>query len=292
MVSEPPRPNVVIALSVETPWKPATTATLPAEIASRMRSPRISRIFAWRWAVSVTMPACEPVNETAGSPQSMIAMQSSAIEIRSPDGQQHVHLTGRRAARHVVGQALEVVGGLAHRRDDDHDVVTATTGSHDVLGDGADSIGVGDRGTAELLDQQAHGTRWYRRAPPTLGLDYGSVDSPAVPKATKRERQRINRELRREAMRKAEKRQKRMRTARNVGIAVVIVAVVFGVLKLIQGDDSSSSNAVTCANVKAGQGRPPNSSHQAPAMTIDQTSQYYVAVMDTAAAPSRSRSTR
>ncbi len=50
-----------------------------------MRSPRISRILAWRCAVSVTMPACDPVNETAGSPQSMIAMQSNAIEIRSPD---------------------------------------------------------------------------------------------------------------------------------------------------------------------------------------------------------------
>jgi len=40
----------------------------------------------------------------------------------------------------------------------DHDVVTAAAGAHDVLGDGADSIGVGDGGTAELLDQQAHGT--------------------------------------------------------------------------------------------------------------------------------------
>ena len=72
--------------------------------------------------------------------------------------QEHVHLAGRRAARHVVGQALEVVGGLAHGRDDDHDVVAAASGAHDVLGDGTDSIGVGDRGTAELLDQQAHGT--------------------------------------------------------------------------------------------------------------------------------------
>jgi peptidyl-prolyl cis-trans isomerase B (cyclophilin B) len=100
-----------------------------------------------------------------------------------------------------------------------------------------------------------------------------------VPKATKRERQRINRELRREAMRKAETRQKRFKTARNVGIAIVIVAVVFGVLKLIQGDDSSSSKEVTCADVKAGKGTDQQFASP-PAMTIDQTS-LYVAEMDT-----------
>ncbi len=100
-----------------------------------------------------------------------------------------------------------------------------------------------------------------------------------MPKATKRERQRINRELRREAMRKAEQRQKRFKTARNVGIAVVIVAIVFGVLKLVQGNDSSSSNEVTCANVKASKGT--NQQFQSPPeMTIDPTS-LYVAQMDT-----------
>ena len=38
-----------------------------------------------RCAVSVTIPACEPVNETAASPRSMMAMHSSAIEMRSPE---------------------------------------------------------------------------------------------------------------------------------------------------------------------------------------------------------------
>jgi peptidyl-prolyl cis-trans isomerase B (cyclophilin B) len=100
-----------------------------------------------------------------------------------------------------------------------------------------------------------------------------------VPKATKRERQRINRELRREAMRKADQRQKRTRTARNAGIAIVIVGVVFGALKLIQGNDSSSSNAVTCAKVKPGKGTAQQFA-SAPEMTIDPTS-LYVAVIDT-----------
>ena len=119
-----------------------------------------------------------------------------------------------------------------------------------------------------------------------------------MPKATKRERQRINRELRREAMRKAEQRQKRFKTGRNVAIAVVIVAVVFGVLKLVQGDDSSSTKEVTCADVKASKGTDQQFASP-PEMTIDQTS-LYVAQMETScgsitlaldAVTTRSRST-
>ena len=75
---------VVTSFSVDTPWKPATTTTLPSPSASRTRSARISRILALPWVVSVTMPAWLPVNDEAGTPMSMMAMQSSAMEIRSP----------------------------------------------------------------------------------------------------------------------------------------------------------------------------------------------------------------
>jgi hypothetical protein len=44
------------------------------------------------------MPACEPVKLTACSPASMIAMHSSAIEMRSPAVSKHVHLAGGGAA--------------------------------------------------------------------------------------------------------------------------------------------------------------------------------------------------
>lgn len=103
-----------------------------------------------------------------------------------------------------------------------------------------------------------------------------------MPKATKRERQRINRELRREAMKKAEQRRRTMRTARNAGIAIVLVAIVLGVLALVQQDDSSSDNnasEVTCQRVDASKGTTASFA-TAPAMTLDSTKSY-TAVMDT-----------
>ncbi len=49
-----------------------------------MRSARTSRIRAFVWLESVTIPACEPVSETAAWPMSWIAIAHSAHEIRSP----------------------------------------------------------------------------------------------------------------------------------------------------------------------------------------------------------------
>src|SRR5579863_1794413 len=49
-----------------------------------MRSARTSRIRALVCEVSVTMPACEPVNEIALWPRSLIAISQSAQEMRSP----------------------------------------------------------------------------------------------------------------------------------------------------------------------------------------------------------------
>ena len=80
-----------------------------------------------------------------------------------------------------------------------------------------------------------------------------SIDSPAVPKANKRERQRQNRDARREAMLEAAKRRRRFKTARNVVIALVVLGAVFAVVQLTKSDDSSDASssepaAVTCVN--------------------------------------------
>src|SRR5918994_1862747 len=84
VVSEPPRPSVVTLRSVDMPWKPATSTMWPSASASRRRSARMSRILALVCEASVTMPACEPVNERAPWPRSWRAMATRAHEMRSP----------------------------------------------------------------------------------------------------------------------------------------------------------------------------------------------------------------
>ena len=76
------------------------------------------------------------------------------------------------SARDLVGEALEVVGGLAHGRDHDHDVVAGASGAHDVLRDGTDAVGIGDRRAAELLHEQTHDRRCYRRTRPRTSGEY------------------------------------------------------------------------------------------------------------------------
>ena len=57
----------------------------------------------------------------------------------------------------LPGEGDQVVGGLAHRRHDDHDVVAVALGDLHVLRHGPHAIGVGDRRAAVLLDDQRHG---------------------------------------------------------------------------------------------------------------------------------------
>jgi len=70
-----------------------------------------------------------------------------------PGGEQHVHLPAAGAAGDVVGEAHEIVGGLAHGRDHGHDIVALAARADQVIGDRPDAIRVGDRGPAELLNQ-------------------------------------------------------------------------------------------------------------------------------------------
>jgi cyclophilin family peptidyl-prolyl cis-trans isomerase len=106
-----------------------------------------------------------------------------------------------------------------------------------------------------------------------------------VPKATKRERQRQNRDARREAMMAAEKRKKQMRTARNIGLLLVPLVILFVVLQLTKGSDSGSSSS-DAALTKAGCSTtvPPKPTTStlaaAPPLTIDPAKQY-TATMDT-----------
>jgi peptidyl-prolyl cis-trans isomerase B (cyclophilin B) len=103
-----------------------------------------------------------------------------------------------------------------------------------------------------------------------------------VPKATKRERQRQNRDARRQAMMEAEKRKRRMRTIRNLSFLLIPLVILFVVLQLTNGSDSSTSTAATKNGCSTAVPPKPTTTTlaAAPAMTIDPAKQY-TAVMDT-----------
>jgi cyclophilin family peptidyl-prolyl cis-trans isomerase len=62
-----------------------------------------------------------------------------------------------------------------------------------------------------------------------------------VSKASKRERQRLNREARRQAELAWMQRRKRLKAARNVGLLLLPLVVLFVVLQVVRDDDSSNS---------------------------------------------------
>ena len=84
VVSEPPRPSVVIPPSGLTPWNPLTTAISPRSSAAASSPAAIISIRASAWLPSVIMPACQPVNERAASPMLSSVMAMSAADCCSP----------------------------------------------------------------------------------------------------------------------------------------------------------------------------------------------------------------
>jgi cyclophilin family peptidyl-prolyl cis-trans isomerase len=113
-----------------------------------------------------------------------------------------------------------------------------------------------------------------------------SLDSPAVPKATKRERQRQNRDLRRQAMLQAEQRRKRLRTARTVGLLLVPIAVILVVVAVTSGgsnESSTSSGVKNCATALPSKATTTDFK-KAPPLTID-SNKKYTATLDTSEGP-------
>ena len=104
---------------------------------------------------------------TAGERISM-ALVAMAIA----GGQQHVELAGRRQRRYLFGQVTQLVGVVAHRRDNHDDLVAERLGVDDPPGNPLDALGVSDRGPAVLLHNQAHGA-------PYSGVGSGAPESRA-----------------------------------------------------------------------------------------------------------------
>jgi cyclophilin family peptidyl-prolyl cis-trans isomerase len=64
-----------------------------------------------------------------------------------------------------------------------------------------------------------------------------------VSKASKRERQRLNRETRRELELAAEKRRRQFKTARNIGLILLPLVVLFVVLQVVRSDEKSDADS-------------------------------------------------
>ncbi len=84
-------------------------------------------------------------------------MHSSAMVLRSPAVSSMSISRPGRVRDTSSARRDQLVGLLAHGADDDDDVVALPARAGDVVGDGADAVGVGDRRAAELLDDEGHG---------------------------------------------------------------------------------------------------------------------------------------
>ncbi|MGI8795693.1 MAG: peptidylprolyl isomerase [Acidimicrobiia bacterium] len=95
-------------------------------------------------------------------------------------------------------------------------------------------------------------------------------------KAAKRERQRLNREVRREAEMAAARRRRTLKTARNVGLLLLPLVGLFLFLQITRDDEAA---AITCDDVEAPAPKTPPFT-AAPATEIVPTT-LYTAVLDT-----------
>ena len=83
-------------------------------------------------------------------------MATSAIEMRSPAVISMSSSRGGGTGLTSLRQVEQVVGGVTHRRHGHDDVVTGLLGLDDPSGDPLDALGVGQRRSAVLLDDDGH----------------------------------------------------------------------------------------------------------------------------------------
>ena len=91
-------------------------------------------------------------------------------------GQQHVHLPLGRVAVDGTSFGGEFIGGVAHGRHHDHEVIAVFLAGGDALGNGLNALNAANGGAAKFLHQQSHPCRFIpeaivslsRRLPGTL----------------------------------------------------------------------------------------------------------------------------
>ena len=115
-----------------------------------MRSARTSMMRALVCEVSVTMPACEPVSEIASWPRSLIAIATSAHEMRSPV--ESSMSISRGCGRDETSWAIATSSSVVLPRADSTATTRRPSSRAATMRRAAlrDPLGVGDRGAAEL----------------------------------------------------------------------------------------------------------------------------------------------
>ena len=108
------------------------------------------------WRSVVMMPDWLPVKLMASPPSSRMAIDSSAIEMRSP-AESSMSSSRRGGIRgDLLGHGQELVGRLAHGGDDDGDLVALALRAHDPLGHFTQFLHAGDAAAAVFLDNHRH----------------------------------------------------------------------------------------------------------------------------------------
>jgi len=141
-------------------------AVLCGDIAYTYRNLRERIPVGWYFNLPDSVVALDRALETASSPELsfpnhdpeiMQGHRNQRAGLAFAAGDEHVHLPARLRSGHVIGQTQKLVGLLAHRRGDEHDLVASPVAARHVVGDLADSIRVTHRGAAELLNKECHG---------------------------------------------------------------------------------------------------------------------------------------
>ena len=155
------------------PGSPATITTLPASISRRIRAGSMLAIRALPWRLSVVMPACGPLRLIAGDAQGVEGHRDERRALVLAGREEHVELAlvGRLGDRR--GQAEQLVGRVAHRRNDDDEVGAGGALAGDPAGHTPDSIRVGEAGATEFLNDEGAGRHLAHSTPHVQPLREG-----------------------------------------------------------------------------------------------------------------------
>ena len=156
LVSEPPRPRVVMSSYRLIPWNPATMTIFFLASSFWIRSVRRFLIWEAPWLVSVSIPACQPVRETTGYPSFSMAMASKDMDICSPQESSTIHLPFRGVGVNFPGLFNQIVSGIPLGGNHHYYIVAPVIGFGDNPGHIKHPLGVGHGRAAEFLYNGFH----------------------------------------------------------------------------------------------------------------------------------------